>query len=376
MMKQYGEAVAAFKGMLERQENEIKTIGTASGETKAAIDKIQDQLNVLETKMNRAPLPGDGKNADPEAMQKKNAFTTYCRKGAQILKPEELKYLFSSDDTTGGYLMVPQMVNEIIKNVIEISPIRNVARVITTSKQSVKIPKRTGVFTAKWINDRSTKAETDGLRFGLEEIPAHELYALVGIHLDNLDDSEFNLESELNSEFSEQFGVAEGKAFVTGDGVGKPEGILTNKDVLSTNSGDATKITADSLISLYYDIKTEYARNGAWGLNRLAMKQIRQLKDGQGNYLWNPGLAAGQAPTILERPYIEIADMPDPEAGTFPVVFGDMRRAYYIVDRLQISVQRDPYTLSDQGIVKFTARKRTGGQIVLPEAIRKLKIGL
>ncbi len=126
------------------------------------------------------------------------------------------------------------------------------------------MPKRTGSFSAAWVSEVGTRSETTGLAYGLEEVPAHELYALVDISQQDLEDSAFNLEQELSQEFAEQFGVAEGAAFVSGNSVGKPEGLLTNASVAETVSGDASLITADGLISMFYDLKDAYARNATW----------------------------------------------------------------------------------------------------------------
>lgn len=93
-----------------------------------------------------------------------------------------------------------------------------------------------------------------------------------------------------------------------------------------------------------------------------------------GNYLWSPGIAGAEPPNILGRPYVDAPDMPDISGNAFPVIFGDFKRGYLIVDRTQISILRDPYSLSSSRQIKFVASKRVGGQVVLAEAIRKLKI--
>jgi HK97 family phage major capsid protein len=110
-------------------------------------------------------------------------------------------------------------------------------------------------------------------------------------------------------------------------------------------------------------------------LNRFTLGAVRKLKDANDSYIWQPGLSAGVANTILGAPYVEVPDMPDVAAAAFPIAFGDWRRAYVIVDRIAMSVLRDPFTRGSQGQVKFLARRRVGGQVVLAEAVRKLKVG-
>ena len=141
-----------------------------------------------------------------------------------------------------------------------------------------------------------------------------------------------------------------------------------------TNSGEAAAITADGLLSLKYGIKTAYARNASFALNRSTMGAIRRLKDGNGQYLWMPGIAMGRPNTIDGDPYVECPDMPNVQAGAFPVAYGDFRKAYTMADRVQMTLLRDPYTQATSGNVRFLFRRRFGGQVVLAEAIRKLKI--
>ena len=210
----------------------------------------------------------------------------------------------------------------------------------------------------------------------LEELPAHELYALVDISEQNLEDSVFDLEAEMQSEFAEQFAKAEGTAFVSGNAVGKPEGLLTNSSVGESNSGHASTLLADGLITLVHSIKSDYGRNGTFVFNRSTLSAIRKLKDTAGQYVFQTGMSlqAGVPNTILGYPYVEATDMPDVAANAYPVLFGDFRRAYMIVDRVALSVSRDPFTQATSGNVRYVARRRVGGQVVQAEAVVKQKV--
>jgi len=286
--------------------------------------------------------------------------------------PGERKALSSAQGVE--FLASPEITTEIIKGVVEFSPIRSIARVRTTSAKSVKIRKRTGTFAAAWTGKQAARTETTGLKYGLEEVPTHELYALVDVPFEDLEDADFNLEAELQTEAAEQFGVAEGKAAITGDGAGELEGVLTNAAIAYTPSGSSSAITADGMIDLYFGVKDVYARNGTWVIKRGTLGTIRKLKDGNSQYLWSPGLAGAVPSTILDRPYVESVDMPDVAANAFPVVFGDWRRGYLLIDRIQMAVTRDPFSQAANGAVRFHIRKRVGGQVVVAEALRKLKI--
>jgi HK97 family phage major capsid protein len=180
----------------------------------------------------------------------------------------------------------------------------------------------------------------------------------------------------MQSEFAEQFAKAEGTAFVSGNAVGKPEGLLTNGDVSETVSGHASTLLADGLISLVHSIKSDYGRNGTFVFNRSTLAAIRKLKDTAGQYVFQTGMSlqSGVPNTILGSPYVEATDMPDVGANTYPVIFGDFRRAYMIVDRVALSVTRDPFTQATSGNVRYIARRRVGGQVLQAEAVVKQKV--
>ena len=329
-------------------------------------------MEKLETVLSRPNSGFESKQVD----ELTKAFDLYCRKGAEALTPDEKKALTVSNDSTGGYLAPPEYVRELIKDVTEISPIRSIAKVRSTGQRSIQIPKRTGQFAAEWVAESGTRSETTGYQVGLEEIPAHEHYALVDISEQDLEDTVFDLEAEMQSEFSEQFAKAEGAAFVSGNAVGKPEGFMTNSSVSEVNSGSASAILADSLISLVHNIKSEYGRNGVFVFNRNTLAAIRKLKDTAGQYVFQAGmnLQGGATSTILGYNYVEASDMPNVAGNAFPVAFGDFSRAYMIVDRVALAVLRDPFTQATSGNVRYVARRRVGGQVVLPEALTKLKI--
>tara|TARA_R110000822_G_scaffold89401_1_gene207100 strand:+ start:48 stop:1262 length:1215 start_codon:yes stop_codon:yes gene_type:complete len=332
---------------------------------------IKEQVSKIETMVSRPDSGFESKQIDEYV----NAFDVYCRKGLEGLDVAEKKALTVSNDSTGGYLAPPEYVRELLKTVTEISPIRSIARIRSTASRSIQVPKRTGQFAAQWVSESGTRAETTGWNVGLEEIPAHEQYALVDISEQDLEDTVFNLEAEMQSEFSEQFAKAEGTAFVNGNMVGKPEGFMTNADVAEINSGSAAAITADSLISLVHNIKAEYSRNGIFVFNRNTLAAIRKLKDTAGQYVFQAGMSlqGGVTNTILGMPYVEATDMPSEGANTYPVAFGDFRRAYMIVDRVSLAVLRDPFTQATTGNVRYIARRRVGGQVIQAEAINKLK---
>jgi HK97 family phage major capsid protein len=372
-----GRTWAAFQEQNDRR----------NGRNRDALTKMNARMDQLEGAIRRAERTAPHSDRGKRYGAESKAYFDYLRHGTRdepnahtaALTREEMKALTVGNDPTAGYLAPAEFAREIIKGEVEFSPLRSIARVRQTSRRSLQMPKRRGTFGAVWTAEAGMRSETEGLTYGLEEFPTHELYALLDVSEQMMEDSEFVLEEELQAEFSEQFAVAEGTAFVTGNGVGKPEGILQNAEVLSTVSGSASTIAdasgqANGLIDLYHDIKTGYALQGWWLLNRATLGEVRKLKDGQNNYIWQPGLASGVPNTILGQPYLEVPDMPDVQANATPIVFGDLRRAYTIVDRISLSILRDPFTQATSGNIRFIARRRVGAQVVLPEAIRKLTV--
>jgi HK97 family phage major capsid protein len=386
------EKLAKVEASLVKFEDANQKATAAALEAKDALAKEKGHIDELETKLNRLSLAGasDPAQRKEELKSKVNTWARAVVGAATVGIPNltaeqqkaladvaaEYKALSVGNDTTGGYLAPMEYVREIIKGVTDVSPARALARVRQTASKAIMIPKRTGQFAAQWVAEQGTKAETDGLRYGMWEIPTHELFALIDISNQNLEDSAFNLESEISFEATEQFAVAEGAAFVSGNGVGKPEGFLAASGVLGNNSGTAATIAdadgqANGLLTLKYDLKTAYARNATWALNRTTLGSVRKLKDGQKNYIWMPGIN-GQPNTIDGDPYVEVPDMPSEAAGTTPVAYGDFKRAYTLVDRISMEMLRDPYTQATSGNIRFIFRRRLGGQVVLAEAIRKL----
>ena len=186
----------------------------------------------------------------------------------------------------------------------------------------------------------------------------------------------FDLEAEMNTEFAEQFAKAEGLAFVSGNGTNKPTGITDGSTVGHTATGAASAaITTDNLMDLVHGLKSEYAANAVMMMNRTTLGVIRKLKDTAGQYIFQAGFSgqAGLPNTILGHPYVEATDVATAASGAKSVIFGDFGKGYMIVDRIALSVLRDPYSQAATGNVRYLARRRVGGEVVLAEAMRVLK---
>lgn len=336
----------------------------------ATIAELRTQLADLETRMNRPG--GNGGNNSEEPTLERRAFTNFLRMGREGMEADEVRALIVGDDVKGGYLAPAEFQTEVIRGIVELSPIRQAVRVGSTSNGSVILPKLTGRPTASWVGEDEERPETT-MTYGQLEIPNHELACYIDVSQRLLEDSAINVESEIAMELSQEFALKEGSAFSNGNGVKKPLGIQ-QATIAEIINGSATAVNADKLIGMMYALPQQYRNNGSWLMNGTTLGVIRTLKDTNGNYIWQPGLQAGQPSSLLGRPVIEDPTMPDIADGAYPLMYGDFNRAYRIYDRVGMSILRDPYTQATKGLVRFHARRRVGGAPVLTEALRKLKM--
>lgn len=360
---------------LKGEDDILATVTKSLDDLKAAVadndNKLTERLDALEAKANR--LKADNDNGQPTAEEK--AFSTYIRRGDAGLIDEDRKALTVATDATAGYLAPTTFGSEILKALRQFSPIRQYARVITIGARDVRYPRRIGSTAATWVDEVANRTES-GPSYEQVTLTPYELATFVEVSRQLLEDNVYNLEGELSSDLAESFAIAEGTAFVSGDGTGKPKGILNATGITQLVSGAAATLGSnpgDLLIDVFAAIPTAHAQNGAWAMNRKTLATLRKIKDTTGNYLWQPSLRDGAPSTLLGRPVIEMVDMPDIAANTTPIVFGDWS-GYRIVDRVDMSILSDPYTRAKNGINVFHARKRVGGDVTNPDRFVKLKI--
>ncbi|MER9710181.1 phage major capsid protein [Mesorhizobium sp. M0174] len=343
---------------------------------------MQEQLDKVEKVLNR---PKTGKEGQEEDAEYNAAFDHCIRRAADRRDTAQVDIinkrraaLVKGDDAGAGYLLAPPDVNrEIIKDIIEMSPMRSIATVRIIGGPSLKQPKRTAAAgAATRVGEVQPRTNTGDPAYGMFDFPAPEMFARGEISLQMLEDADYDLIAELRGEFVDQFAVKEGQEFVSGTGAAnQAQGfLLASAGVAEVVSGAAAAMTGDGLINLWAALKTGYASRAVFTMNRGTIAATRKLKDGEGQYLWMPGIAGSVPNTILGANYLEFPDMPDIAAGTYPIAYGDFRRAYVIVDRVAISFQPDYTTGADNGVVVFRCRKRVGGGVRQPDALKKLKI--
>lgn len=360
---------------------ELDGVKASVGETaeqKAAFEKLNERLDAAEqgladmqTKTSRPEFDRD-KGEDQETVQYQKAFGEFLRKGS--VSPELAKSLSRTDDRTGGYLAPSEMVKEIIKGETDYTPVGDLAYVRNTTSKSVQAPKRTGQFAATRVGEGQTRSETDGLRYGQEEIHTSPLHALVIVSLEDLEDSAFDLEAEIIAEAAEQFGVKTGTEFVSGTGAnGQAEGFLVNSDVASVNMGSSSAVLHDGLVGFLHGFKRNHFLNFKWAMNLKTLGECRKVKDDNNNPIYVP-MALDTPATLIGKPYEIVQEMPDLASGTTPIAGGNFKRGYWWVNRVDMQVQRLVEAYASSGQIGFQVRARNGGQVVLAEAIKKLNM--
>ena len=363
-----GEAKAKIESLektLDTFEEKNQALVAKQAEAEKEQLEMKEKMTELETKLARSPRGGDADEVKAEL----KAFERLVQKGPQHLTAEEAKYLRTDNDTDGGYLAPNEYVMEILKKITEVSNVRSVARVRRTSRGEIEIPKREGLVQGGWRGEGGDLT-TGNSDYGMLKVPAHHLDVIVPITNTMLTDSAFNMETEIDMDVVENFAQLEGAAFVNGTGVNMPEGFVQNDKIAIRNSGISNDIDPDNFFDLQGDLKVGYA--GAYAMNKKTLARVRKMKGTDGHYLFAPA-SDGMPATIAGERYIIMQDMPDIAANAVPVVYGDWLRGYLIVDGVQMTILRDPYTLAGTGKTRFIFSKRTGGKVQQAEALKKLK---
>lgn len=305
----------------------------------------------------------------------RKTFNKYLIKGSEIMSPDEVKTLSVGVDPHGGYTVMPAIGDKIIATQYETSPMRQLGKVVTISTDHIEHLVDADEAGAGWVNETGTRSNTDTPDFDFLKIYVGEMYALPKATQQLLEDSAINIETWLADKVADRFNRLEATAFISGDGIGgKPKGILsyadgtTTKTIEQVEMGAAATLTADGFIRIKYSLKEDYHGRGTWLMNRTTVRDAMLLKNGIGDYIWKPGLTMDQGDTILGFPVRMASDMPVVAAGALSVALADWSMAYEIVDRLGISVLRDPY--SSKPYVLFYTRKRVGGAAIITEAIK------
>lgn len=415
------QTIAERDKVNEQYQKEVKEHGQALAETKDVLDRIEnavndvaDRLSKAETEVQRARMrfdPSDMKQGSKAQEKHVKAFEDWMRKGrgveAQLYEAaneafEEQKAVTGISDsggTAGGHAVPELIQRQIDRLVLDLSPFRNVVRVINAGGPDVKLLVDTLGTASGWVGESDSRTETGTP--GLQQVaPTHgELYALPKTSEWALNDIFFDVGQWLTTSVAEEFAYQEGDAIVNGDGTNKPSGFLGVGTPVAIGDEDsparafgtleyiATGAAAgfgndrvgsppgdpgDTFIDTVYKLKARYRNNARWTCNKATLATVRKFHDADGNYLWQPGMQAGEPGRLLGYPVMEAEAMPNVGANAFPVAFGDFSAAYTLVDIVGMRMTRDD-NLTAKGFVLFYTRRRMGGILRVDDPLKVIK---
>lgn len=366
------------------RKNEVDAIN-------AEITKLSDELKALEAKSNRPGAGADGLN-DDEA-EHKSAYNDWMRKGvgeSELAALEAKAFATTTNGGADGGYAVPKVIDQaIVKKLVDLSPVRQVATVVAIGTSNYKRLADIGGTSSGWVGETAARNATNTPQLAEISPTMGELYANPQATQVMLDDVQFDAESWLAASVAEEFARAEGAAFISGDGTNKPTGFLAGTPVATADAGRAWGVLqfvasgqaaalpaantyADKYIEIVHSLKAGYRQGAVWMCNKTMLGELRKVKTSDNAYLWQPSVQAGTPATFLGYGVVEAEDMPAVGANAFPLAFGNFGTGYLIVDRMGVRTLRDPYT--NKPYVGFYTTKRVGGVVQNSEAIKLLKV--
>jgi HK97 family phage major capsid protein len=361
--------------MDQRLERALTQLGDSFNK---GYDRLTERVDDLEARLN---MPGRPLDSDGRREAEAKALSAFNNSG------EPFKNSLSiGDDTAGGYTVTPAISTEILAKQHDSAPMLSHVRVVEMATgSSFQEPVDTSDAEANWVGEAETRQETSAGNFQLNETPLHECDALVKSTSRLYEDSPRDMAGYIIDKVSARFGRLIDQAIVSGSGVKMPKGFLTYAtSVASDNtraaqtyqhvvSGNATSLTADAILNLTFALRAPYRQKAAFVMNSDTARQLRLLRDGNGQYLWQQGLASDTPDTLAGKPVVYDENMPQVAAGAFPIAFADWKRAYVIVRRAGVKWLRDPY--SQKPFILLYATQRVGGQASGDfDALKLLKI--
>lgn len=363
-----GEDTATY----EKMENEVMDLGKQIDrlERQAAIDaEMRTATAAPITNIPKAGITGDEKTGRASAEYQRAFWNSMRNKMSYDVQ----NALSIGSDSEGGYLVPDEYEKKLVEALEEEVFFRSLATVIRTSSGDRKIPIVTSKGEAAWIDEGGQFPESDD-SFGQTSIGAFKLATMIKVSDELLNDSVFSVEAYISKEFGRRIGTKEEEAFFIGDGKGKPVGIFNTTGGADTGVTVASAgVTFDDVMDLYYSLRAPYRNKASWLLNDSTVKAIRKLKDGNGNYIWQPSVREGEPDKILNRPYRTSIYVPELAAGNRVMSFGDYSY-YWIADRQGRSFKRLNELFATTGQVGFLASERVDGKLILSEAIKTLDV--
>ena len=298
----------------------------------------------------------------------RNAFYKYIRYGSGALVGDEARGLSIGTDAAGGYLTETVLDRKLVETLDEANVMRQLCTVISTESDRT-IAVESDAAAAVWMAEEASYTEDD-VAFTQVSLSAYKLGSIMKVSEELLMDNVFDLTSYLAANFARRISNAEEASFVNGNGSSKPTGVTAGATA-AVAAASATVLTSDELIDLYHSCDRQYRNKASWLMRDSTIKEIRKLKDSDGQYVWQPGMKLGDPDMLFGKPVYASPDMPETATGAISVVFGDF--SYYtIADRGSRSLVRLNELYSANGQVGFRIHERVDGKVVLAEALQKI----
>lgn len=386
VLENRGRLVNQMQSILDKAEAENRDLSTEEKSQYEQIEAEQEQLrvradrlqqfNTLSAGLDHVQATGGNISLDTEGDKDgvasaayRQAFDAYARRGKATLDdPRILGALQIGTDSEGGYIVPEEFDAMLVEGLQDINDFRNYVSVVTTGGDR-NIPIENTLGTATWTAEEAAYTESDAA-FGRVILGAHKLGTIIKVSEELLQDSLFDLQSYLAGNFAKRFGLAEEAAIVSGDGSGKPTGLTAGASAGVTAAG-AAAITSDEVIDMYHALGRPYRGGARWVMKDSTVKLVRKLKDADNQYLWQPGLQAGQPDMLLGRELVTSDGMPAATTGNISVLFGDL--SYYtLAERSGRVFQRLNELYAANGQVGFRMFERLDGALTLSAAVVKL----
>lgn len=368
------------------EETKYEALEKDLAETSKKIKRLED-LERVENSLRESDderlrqTPKNGGSEEEREKEKREAyhhafFNGYMRRGDDRMSPEFRNALEAGTDAEGGYLVPEEWARDLIRAVSEVNVVRMAgARSIVTSSLR-NLPVRASRATFTWIDEEGAYSTNDP-SYGNLQISANKLGGIILVSEELLQDNAYDLPGQLGFDAVEEKAYQEEVAFVNGNGTLKPLGLFATTAVASVNltgttAASTSTVTADELIDSFYGLGQQYRRRASWITGTAMTKIIRKLKDGDNQYLWQPGLATGQPDRLLGQPFFESHSAPAIAADARTIMFGDF--GYYLIgDRLAMVMQRLNELYAANGQVGFKFHSRVDGKLTLAPAFTFLK---
>lgn len=300
-----------------------------------------------------------------------------------------IKAMISGNDISGGLFVPVQEERNILRLVEDETAMLRISERKNTGTSSYSRPIRLTKASAQWVGEMEERGFTETPNYGEVKIDVHKIMARPPFSRDLFEDAYIDINREITDAVTTKFTEMIGEALIHGNGIKKPQGLLSyTMAEMSTpstkvpfgtlgfiktgkNAGFADSAPGDVLVKTTDLLKPSYRSGAVWLMNSGTSSVVRCLKDGQGNYLWQPSFQMERPDRLLGYPIELDENMPDISNGATPIVFGNFKRGYLVVNRRGMMIIRDETTIP--GSIIFNMDLRIGGGVQNSEAFKLVK---